>query len=290
MPTTIHVLGTGTPTPTAASYGTSFAIERSDGSVVMIDCGPAATWKLAKAGINPAAVSHLFLTHHHFDHNVDYPCLILTRWDQDTASRPLKVFGPEPTARMTEQLIGQDGAFAPDYRARIGWVSSQRTFENRGGTLPRRPPLVDATDIVADFVYDGADWSIRAAHAEHAQPFLDCLAYRFSTDDGDVVFSGDTEPCESVIKLAEGADVLFCMAWETEPVIQANGETVGACSSGGAGKIASWAGVKRLVLVHTGPRITEARDEAVADAAQHFDGEITFAEEISTIAVNTLNA
>ena len=79
--TTVHVLGSGCPTPTPDRFGTSFAI-KTQNDLVMVDCGPSATWKLAKAGLNPRDVNSLFLTHHHFDHNVDMPCFLLTRWDQ----------------------------------------------------------------------------------------------------------------------------------------------------------------------------------------------------------------
>ena len=43
----------------------------------MFDCGPAATHKLVKAGLYPTQVDNLFFTHHHFDHNIDYPCFLL---------------------------------------------------------------------------------------------------------------------------------------------------------------------------------------------------------------------
>jgi ribonuclease BN (tRNA processing enzyme) len=77
----IVVLGAGTPTPTPSRWGSAFAA-RVGGEHIMFDCGPAATWKLVKAGIVPTQVDYLFFTHHHFDHDVDYPCFLLTRWDQ----------------------------------------------------------------------------------------------------------------------------------------------------------------------------------------------------------------
>ena len=46
--TRIHLLGTGTPTPTPARFGSSYVIEVS-GEYLMFDCGPAATHELAKS-------------------------------------------------------------------------------------------------------------------------------------------------------------------------------------------------------------------------------------------------
>ena len=51
-----------------------------------------------------------------------------------------------------------------------------------------------------------------AAEVRHAQPYLTCLGFRFETDDGVIVFSGDTRPCDEVIELARGADLLVMEA------------------------------------------------------------------------------
>ena len=45
---------------------------------LMFDCGPASTHKLVKMGIPLTKIDNLFFTHHHFDHDVDYPCFILS--------------------------------------------------------------------------------------------------------------------------------------------------------------------------------------------------------------------
>jgi ribonuclease Z len=66
----VHILGAGTPTPTPDRFGSAFAVEVG-GEYLMFDCGPAATWKLVKAGLTPTQIDYLFFTHHHFDHDVD---------------------------------------------------------------------------------------------------------------------------------------------------------------------------------------------------------------------------
>src|SRR5207237_66331 len=160
--------------------------------LAMFDCGPAATHKLVKAGLWPTKVDHLFFTHHHFDHDVDYPCFLLCRWDQSIGrENRLQVFGPTPTERIAERLIGERGAFTHDWQARVGHPLSQRVYRNRGGTvLPRPGPSVEAKDVGPGVVFAGSDWEVRAAPAEHVQPFLDSLAYRVETPTGSVVFTG----------------------------------------------------------------------------------------------------
>lgn len=82
MPTTITILGSGTPNPAPDRFGTAFVLKIDDHDLIMVDCGPGATLKLAQAGYSPVDVGALFITHHHYDHNVDVPCLLLCRWDQ----------------------------------------------------------------------------------------------------------------------------------------------------------------------------------------------------------------
>ena len=152
----VFVLGAGTPTPTPDRYGSSFVLQLGD-EHIMFDCGPAATHKLVKAGLLPTQVGYLFFTHHHFDHDVDYPCFLLTRWDQSTGKeKELEVYGPFLTETLTHRLLDErEGAFAHDWIARVNHPGSQRLHVRRGGILPRKPPSVISRDIGPGKVYRG---------------------------------------------------------------------------------------------------------------------------------------
>ena len=122
----LTILGAGTPTPTKDRFGSSIVVE-VNGDLVMFDCGPATTHKLTKAGISTTKVDYLFFSHHHFDHDVDYPCFLLTRWDQGAGKEEtLKVFGPNLTEEFTENLIGNEGVFSHDWKARVNHPVSQQ--------------------------------------------------------------------------------------------------------------------------------------------------------------------
>ena len=78
--------------------------------VIVLDHGFGAHHRLLELGIAATRVTHLFFTHLHYDHCGDYARLVLTRWDQGAGKVPeLRVYGPPPLARMTEQLFGNDG-------------------------------------------------------------------------------------------------------------------------------------------------------------------------------------
>ena len=104
----IYLLGTGTPTPTPTRFGSSHVIEVG-GQHIMFDCGPATTYKLVQAGLWPTQIDYLFFSHHHFDHDVDYPCFLLCRWDQSSGKEnELKVFGPTLTETITDRILNEE--------------------------------------------------------------------------------------------------------------------------------------------------------------------------------------
>ena len=283
----IHILGAGTPTPTPNRFGSAYAVEVA-GTQLMVDCGPAATHKLVKAGLWPTGIDYIFFTHHHFDHDIDYPCFLLCRWDQSIGKEnTLQVYGPTLTERITEGVIGEGGVFAHDWKARVGHPLSQRVHVNRGGVLPRKPPDVLAKDVGPGPVYSGGNWQVSSAPAEHVQPYLDSLAYRIDSDEGSMVFTGDTQPCDSVTELARDADVMLCMCWNDQDVMDEDGEAPGQCGTKGAAQMAQAAGVKKLVLVHVGPHLSGhgPMEKGIGDIRSIYEGEVVFSDELMVVDV-----
>lgn len=251
----------------------------------MFDCGPATTYKMAQMGLSPLDVDYLFFTHHHFDHDVDYPCFMLTRWDESIGKEnKLNVFGPNNTESITDRLVGDNGAFAYDLNARINHPLSQKMFERRGGTLPRPALSVNATDIGPGTVFTGNDFEVTAAPAEHVEPFHDSLAYRLDSKEGSIVFTGDTQPCERVVELAHGADALVSMCGNFQSNLDERGIASGQTGTLGAAEMAAEAGVKELFLVHAGPEVSspEGRIEGLKEIRAVFDGEVTMTDEMET--------
>ena len=281
----LHVLGSGCPHPAAEQYGSAFILEVGS-ELLMVDCGPATTYKMARMGLSPKAVEHVFLTHHHFDHNVDFPCFALTRWDQCIGTEPtLKVYGPPPTQAFVDRLLGVEGAFFDDWRSRVDHPASHACHQQRGGSLPRPAPSVDAKDVAPGRIAAADSWAATAARVRHVEPTLESLAYRFDTDEGSVVFAGDCADCPDLRELARGANTL-----------------VAACTHFGAGsmraaitdvitgtvevaEIAQEAGVGRVVLTHVSPTFSKpgAKERAVADVARRYSGDIVFPAELATV-------
>ncbi len=257
----IYLLGTGTPTPTKSRFGTSYVLQL-DKDYLMFDCGPASTHKLVKIGLFPTQIDYLFFTHHHFDHNSDYPCFLLCRWDQSIGKeRRLQVWGPPPTKWITERLIGLDGAFSHDWKARVKAQVSQNVHVNRGGSLPRPELSLNVRDVGPGKVIEHNRWIVTAARAHHVEPWLESLAYRVDSDKGSIVFAGDTSPCESVTKLTHGADVLVVNCWDHQKTMEVNGEAPGQTGTLDAAKMARDASVKNSSLLTLVPILVSRAPE-----------------------------
>lgn len=280
------MIGCGCPDPMASRYGSAYILEVGK-DLIMIDCGPATTFKMAKMGIRAGMVEYLFFTHHHFDHNADFPCFALTRWDTDNGSLPpLKVYGPAPTRKFVDLLVGENGAFAPDIRSRIEHPASQGWHLSRGGVLPRPGMNIETHDIDAGKIMETASWTVRAVRVPHVEPGLISLAYRFDTREGSVLFTGDCSDCRAFKELAGGVDTLVAnctrfgnvSASETPKVIAGTTDVAEIVKATGAG---------RVILTHSNaPFCTpDNKEKAIQEIAKSCDGDVFFPEELTTIEI-----
>ena len=226
--------------------------------MLVFDHGPGAHHRFLESGRRAVEVTHAFFSHLHYDHCLEYPRLVLQRWDQGAGKIPeLDVYGPAPIARMTELLFGDDGVYGPDIRARVEHQSSLDVFQARGGVLPRRRPDPRVVEITAGSVVEGRGWRVTVGHAQHVEPQLECLAYRVDADGGSICYSGDSGFCPELVELARGCDILVQMnhhfsGTEPSPAYRA------ACGNHeDNARLARDAGVKTLVLTHLLPQIDQ---------------------------------
>src|ERR1700760_3656490 len=102
----LWLLGTGTPTPSLARACAGYLIE-AGGDRIVFDLGFGAYHRLLELSVPTTRLSHVFFSHHHYDHMGDYARLVLTRWDQGAGKVPdLKIYGPPPLRLITDRLFG----------------------------------------------------------------------------------------------------------------------------------------------------------------------------------------
>jgi ribonuclease Z len=290
-PLSITLLGTGTPAPSMTRQSSGYLIDIGT-DVIVWDHGPGAHHRLIESGRRSIDVTHAFFTHLHYDHCMDYGRLVLQRWDQGAGRIPdLQVYGPTPIARMTEQLFGKDGIYSGDIDARTTHRSSLDVFEARGGKLPRLRPAPRVTEIHTGSVVKGNGWTITVGHAQHAQPYLECVALRLDTAEGSICYSGDSGGVpDSLVQLAKGADLFIAMnhffsGSEPTPAFrQATGNHLDNA------EVAKRAGVKTMVLTHLTEQIDQPtiREQIIHEIRKVYDGKLIWGEDL--MRLNTAGA
>ncbi|MFN3892545.1 MAG: MBL fold metallo-hydrolase [Beijerinckiaceae bacterium] len=254
----------------------------ADGAIYLFDCGYGALTRFAAAGLRLADVRAVFITHHHSDHNADYANIIHLAWIQGM-TRSMPVFGPPPMRRIHNAAI----------------EFHHEDFDIRIRATGRTPPseCFSVSEISsAGVVFEDENVCVSAALVDHP-PFAHAFGFRVDAKHRSIVMSGDTAPCEALVELATGADLLLHEAMY-EPGIDAmlaarpyvppglrsflvNGHT----SAQDCGRIAARAGVKTLALTHLLPSdeglVTEDiwRDEA----RRHFSGRIVVGQDLMVL-------
>jgi ribonuclease Z len=233
-------------------------------------------------------LTHAFFTHLHYDHCLDYPRLVLQRWDMGADRIPdLDVYGPPPIARMTALLFGDDGVYGPDIRARVEHQSSLHVRAARGGRAPRRRPAPNVRELHAGDVVRGRDWTMTAGHAAHVQPQLECLAYRLDAADGSVCYSGDSGRSDAIVDLARGCDVLIHMNHHFSGTEPTSGYRDACGNHRDNAATAQRAGVRTLVLTHVLAQIDRPgiREQIVHEIKDVFDGQVIWGEDLMELAI-----
>jgi ribonuclease BN (tRNA processing enzyme) len=279
--TKLILLGTGGgPRPRKASSAPSQVIVINDTPYV-VDCGDGVARQLVFANVPLPTLRHIFITHHHSDHNADYGNLIWLAWAAGLRSR-VDTWGPPPLDRMT-RLFFEMNAF--DIKTRIA----------DEGRVPLAP-LVHVHELnQAGIVMQDENVTVTAAVVNHV-PVVPAFAYRFDARDRAIVISGDTARSDNLVKLARGADVLVHTAVYLPAVDRLVARVpnaaslkqsiiAGQTSAQDAGRVAQAAGVKTLVLSHLVPADDpDVTDQMWVDAARaNFAGKVIVGKDLMEI-------
>ncbi len=273
------LLGTaGGPTPKLTRAAPAQVI-LFNGAALVVDCGNGVARQLRLAGVDLRTIRHVFLTHHHSDHNADYGTLPLLAWGTGLA-KPVDTWGPPPLRKMTALFLEMSDA---DIKVRMA---------DEG--LPPLAPLIRPHEITdGGVIVREGGLTVTCARVHH--PLVpDAFAYRFDSPDRSVVISGDTSRSSALVQLARNADVLV-----HEVLYRPAVEKILAGSRDAAalrrhlldshtpldevGSVAAEANVKTLVLSHLVPS-DGIDDDVWRDGAKaHFKGEVIVGRDLMEI-------
>jgi ribonuclease Z len=212
------ILGSSNAIPDAAHENTHMALVKGE-QFILIDCPGTPTVRLQQAGLDVHHLTDLILTHFHPDHVSGVPSLLMVSWLMGRQA-PLNIYGLAHTLERIEALMDA-----------YEWSTWPNFFPVRFIHLPEQ----EMSPVLERF-----GMRILASPVHHLIPTIG-LRVDFLDRAISLAYSCDTEPCEEVIRLAEGADVL---------IHEAAGVTIGHASAAQAGEIARKAEVGRLYLIH----------------------------------------
>ncbi len=278
----ITCLGTGCPEPNQLRASSGYLVEVGQ-DTILLDCGGGVFDRLIQTGRKPSDITHLFFTHLHSDHMMDYARLVHAAWDE--GGKPLKVFGPAPIASITEKLFGRDGVFATDLIARTENAGSQEVWIERGGSLPRPWPAPEINEVEPGFSYEANGWTLTSCTAPHAQPQLECMAFRVDASDLSFVYSGDSALCNQVENLAQDADLLIHWCYRLSSDVSSKFIRKMSPDPIEIGKLAARCNVGRVLVTHLRSSMdtNDIHRQIRSELRNHFSGPADIAEDLIEI-------
>ena len=144
--------------------------------------------------------------------------------------------------------VRQDGAFRVDIHARA-------QYKQRAESIEMVRPAVQ--EFMPGLVFEDELVKVYADYVDHIpREIMHCFGFRIEAAGKVLAFSGDTKPCDAMLRLADNADLLIHECTFPEEALEfrrkTNIGTYAHTSPTELGKLATRAGVKSLVATHFG--------------------------------------
>jgi len=254
MKTVVTIVGSGTCVPSLERSACSVMVE-SRGRRVLLDSGPGTMHRLLEAGVRIFDIDLIGYSHFHPDHTGELvPILFATKYSgQGPRKRPLTLVAGK----------GFNDFFSRLHRVYGDWITLG----------PGQLEIIELDNLRPDsFRYE--ELMISSMPVEHQ---AESLAFRITDPDGrSIVYSGDTDFSENLIRLAKNTDLLVC-----ESAFPDARKTRGHLTPSLSGKIARMAGVRKLVLTHLYPECDGV--DLVGQCRRNFDGPVLIARDLMRI-------
>lgn len=256
----VTFLGTGSAMPTGERFQTGLFVSEEDRGL-LVDCGSGVLQRLQQSGVGYGNVSTVLLTHHHLDHVSDLLPLMKARWL--AGEEHLEIVGPEGTKRLVDGLLSVHEYMQDRIDLRIREVGAHE--------------------------FSVAGFDVAGYETRHS---MYCLAYRFgdlsergseasgTESRAGFVFSGDSEAFEGLANFADGADVLAHDCSFPDDVDVSNHPTPSQLGEALAGT-----DIGKVYLTHLYPHTDGRHEEMLSSVAAHYDGDVSFAEDLLTIEI-----
>ncbi len=299
-------MGTGAGVPAKARNVSSIALQLLEerGSVWLFDCGEATQHQILHTSVKPRRIEKIFITHLHGDHIFGLPGLLGSRSFQG-GTEPLTVYGPKGLADFiwTSLRVSATHIKYPLHVKEIeeGIIFEDDQFVVEAGILEHgleswgyritekdRPGELLADDLIKLGVKPGPIYKklkngetvvLEDGRTLYGKDFV-----KPPQKGRKITILGDTRPCETSLKLAEGADYLiheatFSRDEEELAYNYFHSTTVQAALT------AKKAGVKNLILTHISSRYTGIATEILKKEAEEIFPAVIIAEDFMKVDI-----
>ena len=242
----LTLLGTGCPSVDHKRFGPANLISTKK-TKILVDCGSGITQRLHQLNISLAEIDVLLFTHLHSDHAVDLYQLIISSWHSYRV-KPWKIYGPKGTKKFVKKIMD---AWAEERKLRISYESraSAKAFE------------MQVTEFKSIGSIKIKDVNIKYFEVDH-KPVKYAYGFCFTNNSKKLTISGDTRPCENLMKYAQKSDLLLHEVFIEGEILQTNKMRTKKTlhnvqsyhtTSKQVGKVAFISRAKKLVLTHFVP-------------------------------------
>ena len=280
----ITFLGTGSMLPTRERNPIGVLISHSN-ETLLFDCGEGTQRQMKIAGISPASITKILLSHWHGDHVFGLPGLLLTMGTSHYQGT-LALYGPKQTKirfkKMRDLYIHQN-----TLKIAVTEISQKKFYENADFSLEALP-LDHSTPVMGYSLIEKDKRKINVAYLKQfglqQHPILKQLqqgkdivwkgkkikaAQATTIKKGKkITFVTDTGICANIVKLAKNADVLICESTHLDELKEKSKEYKHLTAKQAA-LLAKKAKVKKLVLMHFSQRYKNTKP-LEKEARQYF--------------------
>ena len=219
---------------------------------ILVDCVGNDLVRIQNANMDPLNLSDIIITHFHPDHASGLPLLLMSMWLLGR-KKPINIHGLVYTLERVKKLMDLfesdkwPGFFSLDYH--------------------------DVLEENMTLVFETESFRIFSSPTKHLLPTIGLRIEAVQTETV-ITYSCDTEPCEAVVELAKGVDIL---------IHEATGQSIGHSSAAQAGEVAQKAAAKSLYFIHYPPQMVDS-PVLIAAAKQVYSGEVRFTKDFMELA------
>lgn len=238
----LSIVGSGTLVPHGTRGSAAHHVDAGAASV-LLDCGSGTLHGLAACDLDWERLTHVAISHFHYDHLGDLPALLIALKYGTGAPRetPLTLVGPRG---FPDHLHGLADA--------LGIRFLEQSFPVELVELEPGRELVDRSGSV----------TLRCFPTRHSD---ESVAFAVDTDQGTLGYTGDTGPSADLASFLAGSRVLVAECSHPDPP-----PTDLHLTPRGLAEMAATAQPDLLVVTHVYPSQSPA--EAVAAIASRYDG------------------